>query len=71
MVLLVNSYLIFSFSNQYAVSFYSEIYQFLYLKIRAKKRAHAPFFDDFVFQKIAKSLIYPLKGAAPLNEVIG
>ena len=43
----------------------------LYLKIKAKKRAHAPFFDDFVFQKIVKSLIDPLKGAAPLNEVIG
>ena len=33
--------------------------------------AHAPFFDDYVFQKIVKSLIDPLKGAAPLNGVIG
>ena len=32
---------------------------------------HAPFFDDFVFQKIVKSLIDPFKGAAPLNRVIG
>ena len=43
----------------------------LYLKIRAKKRAHAPFIDDFVFQKFVKSLIDPLKGAAPLSGVIG
>ena len=32
---------------------------------------HALFFDDFVFQKIVKALIHPLKGAAPLNGVIG
>ena len=37
----------------------------------AEKRAHAPFFDDFVFQKIVKSLIDPLEGAAPLSGGIG
>ena len=44
MVFLVNFYLIFSFSNQYAVSFYPEIYQF-----------YAPFFDDFPKGAINKS----------------
>ena len=30
-----------------------------------------PFFDDFIFQKIVKSLIDQLKGAALLTGVIG
>ena len=40
-------------------------------KQNRKKKAHAPFFNDFIFQKIVKFLIGPLKGAAPLNGVIG
>ena len=41
------------------------------MKIMVQKRAHAPpFFDDFISEKIVKSLIDPLKGAALLNGVI-
>ena len=43
----------------------------LYLEIRATKKGTCAFFDDFVSQKIVKSLIDPLKGVGPLTGVIG
>ena len=40
-------------------------------KNKGYKKGPCALFDDFVFQEIVKSLIDPLKGAAPLNGVIG
>ena len=43
----------------------------LYLKMRVTEKGECALFDDFVFQKIVKSLFGPSKDAAPFKRVIG